>query len=175
MLPSDDLPAPQTSNSEAPMGVTSAALAGATESRSKGQWQPTGEKSHNAATNEDPSMSPDDVASREHLSFEAAVKAMKEVLSGEEGTHLASCARCQSLVQNMRPRPIDSERFAAWATEYDGGPIPSTSTQVRRPHARPKAWQYPRRAPPGPRSLLADRAISRQIRVRLPNRYILFF
>jgi hypothetical protein len=64
-------------------------------------------------------------ASRNHLSFEAAEQAMRGVLSGEEGEHLVSCSRCQSLVQNMRPKAADAERFARWAVQRD---IQSTTT-----------------------------------------------
>ena len=152
MPPSDHLPAPQNPNSDRLAGTTTVASAGVSQSTSKGQWQPTGKKSHNVRADDGPSMPADEIASREHLSFEAAVKAMQGegALLAEEGEHLASCARCQSLVQNMRSRPIDSKRFAEWAAEYDDHPIPSAPTRVRAPARSAKSLAKPVTRSTGP-------------------------
>ena len=79
---------------------------------------------------------PHQPAGRRHLSFEAAEQAMRGVLTGEDGEHLADCSRCQSLVQNMRPKAEEAERFARWAAQHDTVSTPGTSAKIRRPAKR---------------------------------------
>lgn len=92
-------------------------------------------------------------ANGDHLSYVAAEKAMQGPLLGEEGAHLASCPRCQALVQNMRPRAIDSDRFARWAAERDTDVTSSRPRKSRRSEGALKSLTIALAPPTSPEKL----------------------
>ena len=101
---------------------------------------PAPEQAHNGETLIDAGAAPLARPSREpggcgHLSLMAAEQAMRGALAGQKGEHLASCPRCQRLVQDMQPSAAEAERFARWAAQLDSD-LTTKRAKSRRPAKR---------------------------------------